>query len=333
VAREAGVSIASISYYMNGKMGVGAETKERIERAIERLGYVPDLSARSLVNKRSRLIGIVIPQLEPGSRLVFANPFYASILSGIEHEARERGFHVIVSGVSADGSYLELARRRNLEGIIIIGMHPDNFYDDLKRSEIPIVLVDSVCAEHDFDEVTIDDRAGGRLAISYLLERGHRRIAIATGLIAKGGVHAERFEGYREALETAGVRYDPALVIEGLVSFESGFLAAENVVSRLGRTGAVFATADVIALGLMKGLHEKGLRVPEDYSVIGFDDLDLARWATPGLTTVRQNIIEKGTMAVRLVTERIDGEVSERRKIVLPVEIVERDSVLDQRIL
>ncbi|HCM25587.1 MAG: LacI family transcriptional regulator [Treponema sp. GWB1_62_6] len=331
VARAAGVSTAAISYYLNGKEGVGAETKERIESAIGALGYVPDLSARSLANRRSRLIGVVIPQLEPGSRLVFSNPFYASLLSGIEHEARGRGFHVIVSGVSADGSYLELARRRNLEGIIIIGMHPDAFYDELRASQIPIVLVDSICGEHDFDDVAIDDRAGGRLATGYLLERGHRRVAIALGSVASGGVHAERLAGYRDALEAARMPFDPALVLEGPVAFDGGLEAADRALATLGRSGAVFAAADIIAVGFIKGLFLRGVRVPEDYSIVGFDDLDVARWTTPGLTTVRQDILEKGSTAVRLVAERIDGEGGVKRRIELPIGIAERESVRDLR--
>jgi LacI family transcriptional regulator len=332
VAREAGVSIASISYFLNGKVGVGAGTRERIEQAIEKLGYIPDISARSLANRRSRLIGVVIPQLEEGSRLVFANPFYASILSSIEHEARDRGFHVIVSGVNADESYLELARRRNLEGIIIIGMYPDGFYEELKRSEIPIVLVDSVCRDHDFDDVVIDDRAGGALAASYLQKRGHRRIAMLSGFPAPGGVHSERMAGYRDAMEQAGGEYDSAPVVDVTVGFEAGWRAAEKVVSLLGPGGAVFAAADVLAIGLIKGLKEKGLRIPEDYSVVGFDDLDIARWITPGLTTVGQDIIGKGAIAVRLVTERIDGVSPGRQRLVLPVHMVERESVRDLRI-
>jgi LacI family transcriptional regulator len=332
VAREAGVSIASISYFLNGKGGVGAETRERIEQAIAKLGYIPDISARSLANRRSRLIGVVIPQLEEGSRLVFANPFYASILSSIEHEARDRGFHIIVSGVSADESYLELARRRNLEGIIIIGMYPDGFYEDLKRSEIPIVLVDSVCEDHDFDDVVIDDRKGGSLAADYLLERGHTRIAMLAGFPAPGGVHAERITGFRDALKKAGADDDPSRIIDVTVGFDAGRLAAEKVVSLFRSGGAVFAAADVLAIGLIKGLKEKGFRVPEDYSVIGFDDLDISRWITPGLTTVGQDIIGKGAIAVRLVAERIEGAPAGRQRLVLPVHMVERESVRDLRI-
>lgn len=327
VAEAAGVSTAAVSYFLNGKEGVGAEARERIEKAVADLGYVPDISARSLANKRSRLIGVVIPQLEPGSRLVFANPFYASILSGIEHEARDRGFHVIVSGVSADGSYLELARRRNLEGIIIIGMHPDAFYGELKKSQIPIVLVDSVCGEHDFDDVAIDDRRGGFLATDFLVSRGHRRVAIATGALAPGGVHAERLAGYRDALEAAGIAFDPDLVLEGSVGFDAGVKAADRALAVLGGSGAVFAAADIIAVGMLKGFYLRGVRVPDDFSLVGFDDLDVARWTTPGLTTVRQDILAKGATAVALVAERIDGGPAEKRRVVLPVELVERESV------
>jgi len=171
VAREAGVSTATISYVLNNKKSesISNETVKRVKEAIKKLNYVPNLSARSLVSKRSNLIGVVIPQAEESKEFMFSNPFYGEFLSSVEYEARKKGFHLLISGTEADQKYIRVAQNRGLDGIIIVGIYPDSFYQELKQCQIPIVLVDSYCNYHYFHSIKINDRYGGYLATRYLI--------------------------------------------------------------------------------------------------------------------------------------------------------------------
>lgn len=327
VAKEANVSIATISYVINNKENLSRETIERVNAAIKKLNYVPDLSARSLVNKRSNLIGIVIPQTEPGKQLMFNNPFYSEFLSGVEYTARLNGYHIIISGADADKSYLEISDKRNLDGIIILGMYPEDFYSDLKKSRIPIVLIDSYCDDHYFHSIQINDRYGGYIATKYLLEKGHRNVALVTGRIKKEGVSEKRYLGYKDALKEFGVPFRSDLVFEGVVDHDYGVAAADKVIHSGKDITAVFATADILAFGLMKRLKHLNIDIPRDISVIGFDDIYVTGLIDPGLTTVRQNISLKGETAVKLILDCLNNKQKGKQEIILPIDIVERESV------
>ena len=166
VAKAAGVTTAAVSYAISGKRPISDETRKRVEAAIKELGYTPNMAARTLssAGRSSKLIGVVVPQTEGGGRLMFQNQFYAEILGSIELCARQAGYHVLISATDANDSYLTLAAERNLDGIIVIGMYPDEFYQQMKRSRIPIVLIDSYCNDHYYHNVRIDDAYGSYLA-------------------------------------------------------------------------------------------------------------------------------------------------------------------------
>ena len=199
VAKETGLSTATVSYAINGKKSLPEETLKIVFDAIEKLGYVKNYSASSLAGNTSNLIGVVIPQTEPGKAMVFENPFYSEILSSIEYNARQKGYHVIVSGTNADEKYFNLANQRNLDGIIIIGVYSADFYEGLKKSNIPIVLVDSYLNTHNYDLVKLDDFLGGYKATRYLIDHGHKKIAFISGTLKEGGVNVARFDGYKKA--------------------------------------------------------------------------------------------------------------------------------------
>jgi LacI family transcriptional regulator len=326
VAKEAGVSIATISYVINKKENLSPETIERVNNAIKKLNYVPDFSARSLVNNRSNLLGVVIPQNEPGKHLMFNNPFYSEFLSGVEYTARKMGYHVIITGENLDESYLDISKQRNLEGVIILGIYPEAFYNDLKKTNIPVVLVDSYCSDHYFHSIQINDRYGGYIATRHLIENGHRNIGLVTGQIRKEGVSEKRYLGYCDALKEFGIAFKPEFVFEGVVDYDYGIIAAEKITKSKGVT-AVFATADILAISLMKRLKQLGVDVPGDISIIGFDDLYIDKLFEPGLTTVKQNIYGKGEAAVKMVIDCIHGAQKGKQDLILPIEIVERDSV------
>jgi LacI family transcriptional regulator len=327
VARESGVSAATVSYVLNGKKSISPETKARVLAAVKNLDYVPNINARSLSTRDSLLIGVLIPQTEPGNHLMFENPFYSEILSAVEYEARIHGYQLLVAGVDTGKTYLNLARERNLDGIIAIGVYQDDFYRHVMKSEIPLVLVDSYSNDTRCHNIRVDDIYGAYLAINYLLDQGHRDIAFFCGSLRDNGVMKKRLCGYRRALEERGIPYDKEKIIEGNIDFEDGVKLAHRLLDARIPVSAVFAAADILAIGATKAFYDAGLRVPRDISIMGFDDLQLSRYTCPGLTTVRQEISLKGKKAMELLVENIKNPQLSKREEILPISIIERGSV------
>lgn len=327
VAAAAGVSVATVSYILNGKKKVSEQTRQLVLDVIGQMGYVPDLNARGLTVKDTKLIGVVVPQTEPGSTLMFRNNFYSEILGSIEYQARQSGYHVLISATDVTEDYLNLIRERNLDGVIIIGTYRNEFLSKLHELDIPVVLVDSYCKYDWFHEIRIDDEQGSYLATRYMLEAGHREVALVAGLLHEDGVMKKRFKGYQKAHAEFGISYRPEYVIEANVDYDSGVLVAEHILrEKLGVTGIV-ATADIFAIGMMKGFYEAGVRVPEDISIIGFDDLEIAAYLTPGLTTMKQYISCKGERAVDILVQNMADNSMAKVEEILPVKLVERSSV------
>ncbi len=327
VAQFAGVTPATVSYALSGKRPISEETKARIMEAVEALDYVPDLNARGLSMRDSKLIGVVVPQTEPGDRLMFQNSFYSEILGSIEYYARQRGYHILISATDANESYMTLARQRNLDGIIVIGMYPDEFYQQMKKTQIPIVLIDSYCNDHYYHNIRIDDAYGSYLATRYILDCGHEHIAFFSGQLKENGVMKKRLLGYRQALEEYDLPFREEYVFEGQIDYAAGIrLSGELLSADLPVTGIV-AAADILAIGAIKGLFEAGKYVPADYSVIGFDDLEIAQYLTPGLTTIHQDISRKGQKAVELLLSHIEDPTLPKQEEILQLGLVERGSV------
>lgn len=330
IAKEAGVSVATVSYIINKKSGqtIAQPTIDKVNEIIKKLGYVPNLGARALASRHTRLIGLVIPQTEDEDRMMFANPFYGEFLSSLEYMARKRGYSILISGEDINKSYVDVARQRALDGIIIIGLKPSNDNDSLEKEGIPTVFIDSYSETKHMNTVNIDDYGGGGLATRYLLEMGHRRIAIATGYLKDAGVNMERFKGYKDEMECSGISVDESLICSGTISYEYGVRLGHELAGNKDRPTAVFATADILAAGIIRGLKDSGLKVPEDVSVVGFDDGFIAENSDPQLTTICQDVKKKAEFACAMVigaAESIEG--LENSNIVLPVTLVERDSV------
>ncbi|MGO4273157.1 LacI family DNA-binding transcriptional regulator [Paenibacillus sp. TAF58] len=329
VAKVAGVSAAAVSYALNGRTDkVSNETIERIKKIIETLNYIPDFSARSLVKNQSKLIGIVIPQTESHKQLILENPFYSEMISGIEGKLREYGYHLLLSGVNQGESYLDLSVQRNLDGAIMMGIYPEQFYDGFKKINIPIVLIDSYINDSYFKRIGIDDEYGGYLATKYLIDKGHSNIGLVTGAIRKDGVVEKRFLGYKRAIREANFFYNPDYVFEESMSYEHGMAAGQLIANKFPEITAVFATGDMVAFGAIRSLMDMGKKVPEDISVIGFDDITMSKMFIPPLTTIRQNITEKGAIAAEHLINMIQGGAEqEANEIMLPLTIVERATV------
>lgn len=208
VAQRAGVSSATVSYVLNGKQSVSEKTKQRVLEAVRQLDYVPDLNARGLSTRDSKLIGVVVPQTEPGEHLMFQNTFYSEVLGSIEYYARQNGYHILISATDANESYQQM-----------------------KESQIPIVLIDSYCNDYYYHNIRIDNAYGSYLATRYILQNGHREIAFLVGRLQENGVMKKRLTGYQKALAEFGVPYQPDYVLEGQIDYESGVQHARRTVS------------------------------------------------------------------------------------------------------
>ncbi|WP_372636707.1 LacI family DNA-binding transcriptional regulator [Cohnella sp.] len=335
VARNAGVSIAAVSYVLNGKENkVSQDTIVRIHDSIKELNYIPSITARGLVKNTSELIGVIIPQTEDHKQLVFENPFYSEMISAIEAVVREDGYHIILAGVDKGKTYLDISTSRNLDGAIIMGIYSEQLYEECKQANIPIVLIDSYVHDNEFTNVGIDDELGGYMATKHLIDNGHRNIGLVTGMIRKDGVVEKRFLGYKRALQEAGLFYNPDYVFENSVSYVHGRSSGALIAEKHPEMTGVFATADMVAFGLIRGIKEAGKEVPKDISVIGFDDISMAHMFLPPLTTVKQQIFLKGETAAKLLIDQIRkkrGAKAHGKRTHVPLEIVERETVRNLR--
>ena len=305
--------------------------------AVEKLHYVANQAAKTLGSSRvqgniqSKLIGIVIPQTENNrkeSHIMFGNPFYGTFLSAVELETRKAGYHLILSGTNPGQSYFEVVKSRTLDGVIILGAYPAEDVAEYKRYKVPAVLVDCYGSEDSFFySVRTDDRYGGYMATKYLIEKGHRRIAIVTGELKKNGVNVERYQGYLDALQEAGIEPMKQYLFEGYVDYKYGIEVAQKITKEHTDVTAIFATSDIAAIGIMNGLHELGISVPNEISLIGFDDVEYAKMCFPGLTTIRQNIEQKGREAAQLMISAASDHALPREERFIPIELIERGTV------
>ena len=335
VAKEAGVSVATVSYVLNSKKSksISRETTERVLETVRALGYVPNQAARTIGLlrtpgvARSRLFNVVIPQTEPGREFMFGNPFYGEFMSAVEYAARKSGYHLLISGANVAQSYIKVALSRSVDGIIITGAYPSEDIADFHNARIPTVMVDCYIDDHYFHSVRTNDRYGSFTAVKHLIEKGHRNIACATGAIDKEGVNKTRLAGYKDALKEIGAAPADDWIISGNVGFESGEKAAELICEKFPEITAVYATADIIALGLIKGFNRLGVKVPDDISIVSFDDTYLAKLSVPPLTAINQNIALKGQTAVEILLGVLENGDSVKKDITIPLKLIERDSV------
>jgi LacI family transcriptional regulator len=328
VAERVGVTAATVSYVFNGSAQISDTVKEKVFAAAKELGYVPNLSARSLSSNNSKLIGVVIPQEEHESKLLLSNSFYSEIISVIEFESRKNGYDIILSGADINERFYGLIQKRSLDGLIVIGVYPDEFYEGIKNSNIPIVAIDSYFEHYSFHSIKINDEYGGYMATKYLIDKGHKKIAFAAGNIGKSDVVKNRYNGYLAALKEEGISINEKLIFQEHITYSGGAKIAEKFISQKTDATAIFCTADLMAIGMMNEFYKQGIKVPEDISIIGFDDIPISNYVMPGLTTVHQNIAQKGELAIRFIFETINNSSYAKQERTLPVEIVERNTVM-----
>ena len=307
------------------KSKASAATIEKINQAIKNLNYRPNMSARSLASSASKMVGVVIPFTENQNQLLLDNPFYAEMISGIESALREQGYYMMLAGVGESNVALDVISHWNVDGLIVLGIYPEGLYDLLKTMKLPTLLIDSYIEDDHFYHLRVDDDAAAFEATNYLIAQGHKNIALVTGAIREDGVIKRRLAGYNQALKQANLVQNPDYIFEGSVGFAWGQKAADKLIAQ-NKITAAFCTADLIAAGLLAGLHKNGKQIPQDISVMGFDNISISQMVYPALTTMDQEIVGKGRIAANLMTSLLTKKQVER-EVETKVKIIIRDSV------
>src|SRR3954454_4861186 len=333
LARRSGVSVGTVSRALNGYADVRPETRERIMRLASELDYTPAAAARSLVTQRSHVIGVFMETGEGHPDL--QHPFFHEVLGGLKQQVGAEGFDLLLFASERPGggygphSYLKRARHHNVDGCALIGLDPNSQeVQRLVRGEIPCVAIDM---ELESAEVVMsDNEAGAATAVRHLHDLGHRRIATITGMIdSRPGI--DRLRGYRAAIQSLGLAYRDEYVLYGDFYADSGREATVRLLALDEPPTAIFAAADMMAIGAIRAASEAGLRVPEDLSVVGFDDIQLAAHVTPPLTTLRQDKLGLGAAAGEALVARIAGDPHRPPLRILPVDLVVRGSTTEVR--
>jgi LacI family transcriptional regulator len=327
IAEEAGVSLMTVSNVVNGNRAkVSAATIARVQEIILRRGYVPSAPARSLTARSSRLIGLLVPSADDHSLLL--SPHNIAVFGVLERKLRDRGYHLLFRGISNPAEVDLALKSWNLDGAVLLGFLDEDVDRFVPPAGTPILALDSYSANPKTTGVRSDDVEGGRLAAAHLLEHGHRRIVFAGPAFSDIGVVRRRFEGFRQAHREAGVEWHPgdrATVVE--TGYERGIELGRTLREQHPEVTAVFATADIVAVGLIEGLSRTGVLVPEQISVVGFDNIDIGFYVTPKLTTVAQDVVAKASAAIRILLAEIEDDAVPGEPVVVGVELVPRDSV------
>jgi LacI family repressor for deo operon, udp, cdd, tsx, nupC, and nupG len=320
VAKEAGVSVATISRALRMPQVVAPKTLERVQKAVDKLGYAPNAQARMLRTARSNVIVAMVPDI--------SNPFFSEIIRGIEQAAQRKRYSVLLGDTQynreREQAYADLLATKQADGLIMLGARAVPHLPRLPtRAFAPVVSVSEYIKG--ISGVYIDNIAAARDATNYLLHLGHVDIAYVAGP-PTSPVCIDRTRGFQIALRAVGIRRDPTLTVTGDFSIESGIRGVDGLLSGQRKFTAVFCSNDEMAIGAMRALRSRGFRVPEDVSVIGFDDMRFARYCDPPLTTIAQPMGEMGREAMNMMIEILINPHAPPLERILPTQLVVRGS-------
>jgi LacI family transcriptional regulator len=331
LAAKSGVSVATVSRALNGSTEVSESTRQRILSLAEQLDYTPSAAARTLVQRRSHVIGVIL-ETGPGHPDLL-HPFFQEVLVGLKESAGTRGYDLLLfaseepgHGFGGTHSFLRRADHHGVDGAIVMGYdgsHPEIV--KLAESGLPCMTVDADIGGPRTGYVMSENREGAKLAVRHLLELGHERIATITGML-RTPPGADRLEGYREALTDVGLEPRDEYVVEGDYYDESGYMGTRRLLELDEPPTAIFAASDLMAAGALRAANELGANVPDDLAVVGFDDIGLASLLQPQLTTVRQDMQALGEAAAEGLSRMIEDSDAEPVKRFVPTRLVVRSS-------
>jgi len=326
VAKKANVSFMTVSRVINGHNNVKKETKEKVLKAIMELGYYPNAAARALNRNKTNVIGIIVPYYEH----YLASPYFVELLLEIEKHMALKGYDLIFNTSKtkkfSHNDYSILYKQRKVDGLIILApsIHEKSL-EKLVYENIPFVIVGGMEENKYINCVDIDNIKGTREAVQYLLNLGHRRIGLVAGILyVMDG--RQRLQGYIDTLNSHNIEIDNDLIFKGDFTEKSGYDALYYFFSLKLPPTAIFCSNDHMAVGLYKAAHEKNIKIPDDLSVIGFDDIKLASFLTPPLTTIKQPIDTLGKTTAELIIDYIEKKLNTIKKIIIPPKLIIRSS-------
>lgn len=333
IARLAGVSRSTVSRVVNNYSNVPEQTRQRVLEVIKKYNYVPHASASQLAGGQNRIIGLfmVDKKADTQGHTVTASPYFSPFITGVLDSANRAGYHVLAYAVSNIDGYENVKKvfyNKTISGGIFIGQHDDGEISEIIEGGFKTVLIDrsfNLTGSGNNPIIINADNVGGAFqAVSYLIGLSHRRIAHVTGYAGQLSTD-QRLQGYKEALIKAGIPYDPALVASGDFLQGGGYCATNKLLEE-ARPTAIFYANDTMAIGGMAAISERGLRIPQDLSVIGFDDIELSGYLQPALTTVRMPLGSMSETAVNSLINLILNEPGGPNQRVVPVELIKRQS-------
>ncbi len=324
VAREAGVSMATVSRVVNNNPNVKPQTRKKVFEAIERLGYRPNAVARGLASKKTTTVGVVIPDI--------SNAIFAEVARGIEDIANMYHYNIILCNADKrkekEIRVVNTLLEKQVDGLLFMGgTVTDEHLQAFKTANVPIVLCATTDEHGTMPAVDIDHEAAAYDAVKALIERGHKSIAMISGTLQDPANGYARFQGYKRALVDAGIAYDEDYVRVGNYRYESGVDAMKYFLELPDRPTAVFSATDEMAIGAVHCIQDFGLKVPEDISVISVDNTRMASMVRPKLSSVAQPMYDIGAVSMRLLTKLMKKENVEQARVILPHELISRQSV------
>jgi len=321
VAKEAGVSVATVSRVINGNYKVSPKLEKQVRDAMKRLHYYPSSLARSFKMQQTLLIGVIVPLID--------HPFYSRLAMAIEQRLFQYGYRAIICNSGEDPErerdYVEMLLRQRVDGFIINSAVMDvSYFSELEDLRIPYVLLDRNVPEADCSQVFCDNSQGGYIGMEHLIQLGHKRIGVI-GALPYTEPMARRIRGTHEALASYSMEADPDLLVTADSQlFDMGYDSAKKLLSLDSPPTAIYSLTDVTAVGVMHAVAELGMRIPENISVLGYDNLPIASYMIPQLSTVGQPIIEMGEKAVELLINNIKNPDDAPEKAVLKTELIVR---------
>lgn len=324
VARLAGVSTSTVSHVINNNRFVSEQVRDRVEQAIRELNYAPSALARSLKIKQTRTIGMLLT--------ASSNPFYSEVVRGVENSCYERGYSLILCNTEGDeermNRSLETLMQKRVDGLLMMCTETHLPSADIlnRYPSVPMVMMDWAPFEGRGDIIQDNALLGGELATQYLIYRGYTRIACIAGPLDKTPARL-RLDGFHQAMAASGLAVPPGYVVDGDFEFQGGFNAMNQLLALDPPPQAVFTSNDAMAVGVYHALYQAGLRVPQDMAVMGYDNIELARYLTPPLSTIHQPKDELGELAIDTLIHRMSDPDASQQTLVLTPELVERGSV------
>ncbi len=327
IAKLANVSKSTVSKALNDRPDVSPKTRRKVLQLAKEHQFTPNVFGKSLKSKIKGNIGIIFTR----EKLPLSNnPFFSRILEGIEAELAINNYNLVLNILpdNTNGELPRMIRESHVDGLILIGVFNDHFVDQLLKHELHIVQVDPKKDRSEFSQVFIDNEHGARLATQHLIDTGHRRIGFVSGDLSRLSFK-QRLEGYTKTLSRNGIPVDETLISS--FGIEEGYRQVRSLLEKEKPT-AIFCTNDINALHGYRAIHDLKLRVPNDVSIVGFDDIWSAAIATPPLTTIRVYKEELGSIGVRMLLNTITGDIKQPTNTIVPVRFVSRESVLDLNI-